>query len=335
MGWRRPDQLVKPLSRLRSRDVGLREGKVVAIDPDERLVTTDAGDIPYDHLLIALGSRLEPSAVSGLRDAGHHLYDLQGALRLREALQSFQGGRVLVGISRLPFKCPAAPYETALLMDYHFRKRGMRERVEMEFFTPEPFPVPAAGKEIGRKVEGLMRRRDIPVHTKREIEHVDPESKVVHFKGDAHLGYDLLVAIPPHTTSEAIRGSTLAKNGPWIPVDRKTMRSSYDDVYAVGDVTSIATPSGNVPFLPKAGVFAEGQARTAAENIAADIVGGEEAQWDGYGICFLETGYGMAGMVQGNFYGEAAPPVSMRRPGRLWHWGKVLVEKRWLWKHFR
>ncbi|MCJ2519376.1 MAG: NAD(P)/FAD-dependent oxidoreductase, partial [Candidatus Thermoplasmatota archaeon] len=282
-----------------------------------------------------MGAQLEPSAIEGFSGAAHHPYDLEDVVRLGKALREFQGGKVAVGVSKLPFKCPAAPYETALLMDYYFRKKGIRDRVEMEFFTPEPFPVPAAGEAIGRKVEDMMKERDIPLYTKREMEHVDPESRVVHFRGDAQTAYDLLVAVPPHTTCEAVRNSELVKDGPWIPVDRHTLRSSYDDVYAVGDVTSIPTPSGKVPFLPKAGVFAEGQAKIAAENIAAEVVGGEEARWDGYGTCFLEVGYGKGGMVRGNFYGEGGPEVKMRNPGRLWHWAKVLFERRWLSKLFR
>ncbi len=334
MGWRSADQLWRPLSRLKAR-VSLRQEEVVSIDPAERRVTTEDGEISYDFLLISLGAQLEPSAIEGFSGSAHHPYDLDGAVRLGSALREFQGGKVVVGVSRLPFKCPAAPYETALLMDYYFRTKGIRDRVEMEFFTPEPFPFPAAGRAIGEKAQGMIEERDIPIYAKREVDHIDPESRVVQFKGDGQTGYDLLVAIPPHTTCDAVRGSDLTKDGPWIPVDRYTMRSSYDDVYAVGDVTSIKTPSGSVPFLPKAGVFAEGQARTAAQNIAAEVVGGEGARWDGHGICFLETGYGKAGMVRGDFYGEGTSAVRMRNPGRLWHWGKALTEKRWLSKLFR
>lgn len=335
MGWRRPNQLWRPLSDLKARDVVIRQEEVVAVDPEERQVTTEAGMFSYDHLLISLGAQLDPSAIEGLEEVAHHPYDLESAVGLGKALREFRGGKVVVGVSRLPFKCPAAPYETAFLMDYYFRRKGIRDRVEMEFFTPEPYPVPAAGEAIGRRVEGMMKERDIPLYAKRELEHVDPESRMVHFKGGSQAGYDLLVAVPPHTTCEAVRNSDLTKDAPWIPVDRYTMRSSYDDVYAVGDVTSIKTPSGRVPFLPKAGVFAHGQAKIAAENIAVDVVGGEEARWDGYGTCFLEIGYGKGGMVRGNFYGEEGPEVSMKNPGRLWHWAKALFERRWLGRLFR
>lgn len=335
MGWRRPDDVWRPLADLKVRGVRVRRDEVVAIEPGERRVRTNDGALPYDYLLIALGAELDPHAIEGFAEAAHHPYDLEGAVRLGEALQAFRGGRVAVGVSRLPFKCPAAPYETALLMDYLFRTKGIRDKVEMEFFTPEPWPTPSAGEAIGKAVQGLLEARGIPVRTKREMSHVDPGARAVHFKGGDAIRYDLLVSVPPHTTCGAVRASGLAKDGPWIPVDPYTMRTSYDDVYAVGDVTKIPTPAGYVPFLSKAGVFAEGQAKVAARNIAAAIAGGEGARWDGYGICFLETGFGRGGMVRGNFYREGPPEIRMRGPSRLWHWGKLLFERRWLGKHFR
>jgi len=335
MGWRSPDQVLRPLSNLKARNVRISHDEVVAIEPEERRVKTKAGSQSYDYLLVALGSQLNPHSIEGLADAAHHPYDLESTVLLGKAIEKFRGGRIAIGVSRLPFKCPAAPYEAAFLMDCLFRKKGIREKVDMEFFTPEPWPAPAAGEAIGRAIEGMMRKRGIELHTKREMQHVDPASKVVHFKGGSQMDYDLLIAVPPHTTCDAVRTSAFAKDGPWIPVDKHTMRTSYDDVYAVGDVTKIPTPKGHVPALPKAGVFAEGQAKTAAKNIVSEIVGGEAERWDGYGICFLETGYGKGGMVRGNFYGEGAPEVRMWRPGRLWHWGKVLFERRWLGKLFR
>lgn len=335
MGWRRPEQVWRPLSRLKAPHVSIRQEEAISIDPDERRVTTDAGEVSYDHLLISLGAQLDPSAIEGFAGVAHHPYDLEGAMGLAQAVRAFRGGKVAIGVSRLPFKCPAAPYEIAFLLDYYFREKGIRDQVEMEFFTPEPAPLPAAGPAIGDRAMALMEEREIPIRVKREMDHVDPEAGVVHFKAEGQMAYDLLIAVPPHTTCEAVRRSELTKEGPWIPVDRHTMRSSYDDIYAVGDVTSIPTPSGHVPLLPKAGVFAHGQAKVAARNIAADLAGGPEVRWDGYGLCFMEIGYGKGGMVRGNFYGEGPPSIRMRKPSRIWHWGKVLTERRWLRKLFR
>jgi len=334
MGWRRPEAVSRPLLALRARGVRHHRAQVISIHPGERTVRTDAGELAYDYLLIALGAELDPGAIEGFAEGANHPYDLRAAERLRDAVRAFRGGRVAIGVTRLPFKCPAAPYEMALLLDAHFREEGIRHRVEIEFFTPEPYPTPAAGEAIGRAIESLLKARGIPLRAKREVDHIDSRNRLIQFKGNGSSRYDLLVAVPPHTTNAAVRTSGLAKEGPWIPVDPRTLRTGYDDVYAVGDVTKIPTPKGNVPFLPKAGVFAEGQAKVAAANILAGMVGTAGAQWDGYGVCFLESGHGRAGMVRGNFYGEG-PPIRMRRPSRVWHWGKVLFERRWMGSLFR
>jgi len=42
------------------------------------------------------------------------------------ATSSFEGGQVTVAIASLPYKCPAAPYETAMLIDGYLRQRGIR-----------------------------------------------------------------------------------------------------------------------------------------------------------------------------------------------------------------
>jgi sulfide:quinone oxidoreductase len=335
MGWREPNHTLRATSGLKARSVTHRTEEILSIDPAERRVTTKAGDLPYDHLLVATGAEYDPSAMEGFPEAAHHPYDLAGAVRLGKALRRFRSGTIAVGVSKMPFKCPAAPYETAFLMDYYLRRKGIRDRVDMSFFTPEGQPLPAAGPAIGKSVARLMKGRDISFHAKRETDRIDPEGHRIHFKEGEALDFDLLVAIPPHTTCKAVRDSPLTQDSPWIPVDRHTMRTAYDDVYAVGDVTTIPTPSANVPALPKAGVFAHGQAEVAAKNIVADMEGGEGARWDGVGACFMEIGYGKAGFVRGNFYGEGPPPIRMKGPSRWAHWGKVLFERRWLSKHFR
>lgn len=102
-------------------------------------------------------------------------------------------------------------------------------------------------------------------------------------------------------------------------------------------------PSGAKPWsgvaccmgkpLPRAGVFAHGQAEVVAANIARAISGkGCEARFDGHGSCFLETGDGKAGFGAGDFYAEPLPSVTVRPPRRVWHAGKVLLEKRILWR---
>jgi sulfide:quinone oxidoreductase len=87
--------------------------------------------------------------------------------------------------------------------------------------------------------------------------------------------------------------------------------------------------------LPKAGVFAHGEAEAVVRTIARAITGkGKPATFDGAGECFIEIGEGKAGFGRGNFYARPVPDVKMHAPGRHWHAGKILFEKDWLRRWF-
>src|SRR3990170_8435600 len=124
--WRDPASISKDLASMRRKGIELMPAEVQGIAVANNVVETDGKQLPYDYLVVALGADLAPDVVPGFREAAHGFYDLAGAMRLREALGSFTGGTVAVVVASLPFKCPAAPYEGALLMDYAFRKRGIR-----------------------------------------------------------------------------------------------------------------------------------------------------------------------------------------------------------------
>jgi sulfide:quinone oxidoreductase len=118
-----------------------------------------------------------------------------------------------------------------------------------------------------------------------------------------------------------------------MSVDRHTMETQYPGVYALGDVVGIPLALGKP--LPKAGVFAHGEAEVVAQNIAHSITGkAEPARFDGHGECFIEAGDGKAGFGRGNFYAEPLPQVKLHNVGRRWHAAKVLFEKDWLRKWF-
>ena len=254
---------------------------------------------------------------------------MEGAVKLREALKDFVGGNVVVFISSLPFKCPAAPYETALLIDHFFKKKKMQNKVNIQLFTPETLPMGVAGPELGKAVVDMLEERGIGFNPQVEPTQIDPEKKEITFESGDTLRYDLLIGVPPHKCPDVVKESSLAGDGGWIPVDPHTLKTKYNNVYAVGDVTAIKLSVG-LP-LPKAGVFAHGQAEIVAENIALQIKGKERIKdYEGKGYCFIETGGGIAGYASGNFYAEPKPIVNLKKPGRSWHLGKIIFEKWWM-----
>ena len=280
--WRKPDVAHRELSVLSRKGIEFVQGSVTGIDLEGRTVHTDTGDRSWDYLVTALGTEMTYESVPGLAEDSHLFYSLEGATRLRDALAEFPGGKVVVMVAGLPYRCPAAPYEGALLIDYFFRNRGMRDRVEIKFFTPEPAPLPVAGPQLGDAVEGLLASRSIAFTPGTKPTGVDAGAKEVTFEDGSREAYDLLVTIPQHRAPAVIRESGLVGESGWIEVDRGTLATAVPNVYALGDVTSIKLASG-LP-LPKAGVFAHKQAEVVAENIAADAHGKERRSiFDGHG----------------------------------------------------
>jgi len=246
--------------------------------------------------------------------------------RLREALSAFTGGRISVAIASLPYQCPAAPYEIAMLIDGYLRQRGLREASRIDMYTPEPLPLPVAGPYAGHSVAAELAARGVTFHPRTQLEGVEPSALRL---GGELIPHDLAVVIPPHRPPSVLANSGLAGPNGWIVVDRSTLRTQVANVYAIGDNTAI--PLENGMLLPKAGVFAHGEAEVVAENIARRVRGDlREEAFDGHGTCFLETGGGKSGLVRGDFFASPVPSVAMHRPGRSWHAAKIAFEQYWL-----
>jgi sulfide:quinone oxidoreductase len=334
-GDREPHQVRRPLAELLRRGVELVQAEVLSIDPVQRKVSTSAADIAYDHLIVALGADLAPGAIPGLAGASQTFFTFEGATRLRDALKSFSGGRIAVVVSALPYKCPGAPHEGAMLIADHFRRRGLSSKVEIHLFTPESQPMPVAGPQLGEAVRGMLHAKGINFHPLHKLTSVDPGAREVRFDNGVRAGYDLLVAVPPHRAPRAVAEAGLTNQAGWVPVNPQTLQTSQDDTYAIGDVTAIPIPGRwkpDVPLmLPKAGVFAHAQAEVVAQRIVAEVTGRScEAAFPGDGYCMLEAGEDLAGFAFGNFFAEPAPNVQLRQIGIAWHLGKVLFERWWL-----
>lgn len=328
-GDRSTAQISRPMTRLERRGIELVRGEVERIDPVKREVVVSGRTMAGDFLVIALGAELAPETIPGLQDAGHNFYTLAGAEGLRDALDGFDGGKLVVLTAAPAYKCPAAPYEAAMLLESACRKRGIRHKTELALFAAEPGPMGVAGPAVSAAVRGMVEARDIGYHPEHQIQEVDAAGRRLKFTNGAEASFDLLAYVPPHRAPRAVRESALAGESGWIAVDRHTLRTWYDDVYALGDVASIPLKLGKP--LPKAGVFAHGEAEVVARNIVRSITGkGQPAAFDGGGQCFIETGDGKAGLGRGEFYADPVPVMQLHSPGRLWHFVKVLFEKRWL-----
>lgn len=330
VGLREAASIKRPLKRLERKGIEVRLGEVEKINPETRRGTVAGETLDADFLIVTLGAELAPETVPGLQDAGHNFYTEAGAERLHAALQSTRKGRIVVLTAAPAYKCPAAPYEAALLIDAYLRKRGLRDAVTVEVYAAEPGPMGVAGPEMSGAVKQLLEAKGIPYHPEHQVKAVDPATRRLEFANGAQVDFDVLAYVPPHRAPRVVRESALAGETGWISVDRHTLETRFRNVYALGDVVSIPLKLGKP--LPKAGVFAHGEAEVVAKNIAATIAGGNAAaRCNGHGECFVEIGDGKAGFGGGDFYAEPKPSVTVRAPSRRWHLGKVLFEKSWLY----
>jgi sulfide:quinone oxidoreductase len=330
VGARTAEAISRPCEHAARPGIELVRGAVSAIDPAAKTVRFGDRTMQGDALVIALGAEYAPQTVPGLAEAGLCIYTLDGATAIRDALERFENGRLVVLTAAPAYKCPAGPYEAALLVDNFLRERGRRERVTMDFYASEPGPMMVAGAAVSAGVRTMIEQRGIGYHPEHQVKSVDAGARRIEFASGASAEFDLLLYVPPHRAPAAVREAGLTNESGWVPVDRHTLQTRFDGVYAIGDVTVIPLKMGRP--LPKAGVFAHGQAEVVAHNIAHAWTGrGAPQRFSGEGMCFIEAGAGRAGMGRGNFYAEPLPDVRLHAPSLLWHGAKVLYEKYWLY----
>ncbi len=283
--------------RLAYRDIAkpgvrvLRE-TITAIDPEARRVTTDAGAHEADFLVIALGADYDMDATPGLAEGGNEFYSVAGAERLAGIIPTFSQGHAVIGVCGAPFKCPPAPSECALLLDDELTARGVRNACEISFVIPLGTPVPPS-PETSAALTTEFGERDITLISGRRVSALDPARSVAILDDGTELPFDLFLGVPRHRAPDVVIASGMTEDG-YIPVDSATLETRFPGVYAVGDVATAG--------VPKAGVFAEGAARTVAQTLIAELRGGERPDRHlGRGTCYIEFGNGRVGSVDIDF----------------------------------
>ncbi len=281
------------------------QATITAIDPAAKRVETDAGTFEADILVVALGADLHPADTPGLPEGGNEFYTVPGAFALRDVLATFPGGRVIVAVTSTPFKCPPAPSETALLLHDHLISLGVRDTSEIALVMPLPVPIPPS-PDASKALLAAFAERGIDWHPQTLVRELDPARKVAIMSDGGEMPYDLFLGVPVHRAPAVVAASGMTVDG-WIPVDPLTLETSFEGVYAVGDVTSVGTP--------KAGVFAEGQALVVADRLIA-IARGDAAsgEYDGHGLCYLEFGHDQVAKVDVTFSPGQAPVGALEGP---------------------
>jgi len=303
------DEVSYPYRDISRPGTEFRQERVMSIDPQTRRVVTDGGTYEPDILVVALGADYDPAATPGFGEDGYEYYSVAGAERLRELLPSFSGGQVVIAILGVPFKCPPAPYEGALLLHDYLVERGVRDATRIDVISPMDSPVPVS-RETSAAIVRALGERDIGYTPGRRVHGLDPAEHVAWLKtGD--LPYDLFIGIPVHRAPEVVQaaGLTVGGNDGWVAVDRRNLTTRFPNVYALGDCADAP--------VPRAGVFAETAARAVADDIAARIHGsGAIDPYDGRGSCYIEFGGGFVGKVDADFLSGPSPVAPFLGPSR-------------------
>jgi sulfide:quinone oxidoreductase len=294
-----------PYRELAKPGVEFRQERITAIDPTTRRVTTDQGSYDADILVVALGADYDHDATPGFAEGGLEYYSIAGAERMRDALPSFSGGTILIGVLGQPFKCPPAPFEGAFLLHDRLLERGIRDKTEIRVIAPMTGPVPVT-PEVSQQFLAELTARGIEYVGEKRVVELDPSAKEAVLESGERLAYDLFVGIPIHRAPAVVRESGLAEDG-WVAVDPGSLLTPFPDVYAVGDVVAIP--------MAKAGVFAENAAGVVADAIIARHRGGTvDRRYEGEGNCYLEFGSGRVAKVEANFLGGPAPTARLVGP---------------------
>lgn len=289
------------------------QGEVVKIMPDENKVQTRDGKIwDYDYIVIALGSYPDPNGIPGYKEGAYFFYTLEDSIKLRDAINEFKGGKVVVSVASLPYKCPVAQFEILFSLHDRFKKEG--KNVEFEYL----FPIEGTHQHpvVSKKGEQWMKEKGIKITSPFTMTKVDPQNRIIYSNDGKEVNYDLFISIAPHKSADVIRNSGLADM--WIPTDPYTLKSKkYNNMYVLGDTTDI-------PNVAKAGSVAEYEAFVVTKNILSDIKKtGNYYKYNGAAYCFILYSMDKAGYL---FMTYTKPPT-VSLPSTYAKWLKIVYNE--------
>jgi sulfide:quinone oxidoreductase len=337
-GLAHSEDIVRPRRRQLHKGISFHQSEIDRVELDEnRVELADGTRLPYDVLVVATGARLAPEETEGLTGPGwmenvFTFYTSESAAALHEALQRFDGGRLVVNLVDMPIKCPVAPIEFAFLADWYLRERGIRDRSEITLATPLDgcFTKPVASKHLTY----LLEEKGIGLEVEFAAGEVDgPGGRLVSFDG-REIPFDLLVTVPLHTGAEYVeRSEGLGDSLGFVPTDPGTLQSlARPNVFALGDATNVPTS--------KAGSVTHFEGEILTENVRRFLAGQElEGTYDGHANCFIETGFSKALLIDFNYETEPLPgrfptgagPMPLLKESRLNHLGKLMFQ--WMYWH--
>src|SRR5688572_25750317 len=329
-GRRKLENSKIPLTNLKSKGITFIQDEITKIDTKSKLVKTlHNDDQPYDFLVIALGTDMFTNMIPGFNTYNtFNLYDGECIPSLRKNILSLEKGKIAIVIMGITYKCSPGTYESALIINQILSNSDKRKQIDIEIYFPSYLTLTVAGEQINSKLTFMLKKQNINLFPNYSLKEV--HSNNLEFYNCQKKEYDILIGIPFHLPPLVIKKSGLLEpKENWISVNRFTLETRFKDVFAIGDVTEIKI--NDIVAVPKAGIFAEGQARAVASQIIHKIRNGSQeysiVEFDGKGFCFMETGNGKAGFIDTYFYNSKGPTTILKNPSTMYYKKKINFEK--------
>lgn len=325
--------VVKQKDKFLPKGINIIYSKIEKINHAENSVLLEKNKVlNYDYLIVATGTRTAPGETEGLLgDLWYKeifdFYTIEGALALADYFKTWKGGKLVVNITEIPFKCPVAPLEFVFLADAFFTKKGIRDKVDITYVTPLPgaFTKPKATKMLSE----LLKEKNIKIIPDFSIMEVDNETKEIVDFGEQRISFDCLVSIPTNMGDDLIERSGMGDDLNFIPTDKHSLKAKIaDNIFVIGDASDLPAS--------KAGSVVHFEADILEKNMKSAIEGKPlTAKFDGHANCYIETGFGKGTLIDFNYEVEPLPgtypvpvlgPFGLLKVTRMNHLGKLMFK---------
>jgi len=285
-----PTDIAHPVRSIfrRARNVDVRMAEMSGLDLDGKRVLTDHGPIPYDYLVVAIGSEPTFFGVEGATEHAFPLRWMDDAVPLRHhVLSRFEAAAAtsepqlrtrlltfaVVGGGPTGVEYAGALSELVfgpLLRDFP----GIApEEVRIELLEASDTLLRGMPEKLARYARSRLERRRVSVRLSCAVQGVDADG--VRLPGEARLPTDTVVWTAGIQGDPRVAGWGLpVGRGGRVPVTERLNVDGRPEVFVIGDLAYREDPSG-AP-LPQVAQVAIQQGRRTAANILR-LVGGEDA----------------------------------------------------------
>ena len=278
---RNPDvkeKITFDVSTIKSPSTRFIQGRVEAIDTDERVVSLeDESTVEYDYLLVGFGSKTAFFGIEGLEEHSVTLKSLSDVLEIHDAIteaareasrndpaQVIVGGAGLSGIQ--------SAGEIAEFRDKHRAPIDIHLVEGLENVFPNNDPV------VQAKLRKLLEAKDIEIHTGEFIGEVDDET--VYVGEEKELDYDVLLWTGGITGQDAAETVAVEKDDRSNRIEAASnFQTSDERVFSIGDAALIEQPGQDQPAPPTAQAAWQA-AEVVGENIARSVRGQPLKEWE-------------------------------------------------------